>query len=151
MPRNSALSRSISASFCCTRSKSADWVLIPSSIRNPDAVTSETRPAAEATLAGDWSLLIESPLGQSIPATLILANTVKGLSGRVESEMGSGELLSASFDGESFMAIVSFDVSGLPMEAQIAGEVADQQMEGTISIQDTPPLPFTGNRADSPA
>lgn len=118
---------------------------------HPSAVTSETRPAAEATLAGDWSLLIESPLGQSIPATLILANTVKGLSGRVESEMGSGELLSASFDGESFMAIVSFDVSGLPMEAQIAGEVADQQMEGTISIQDTPPLPFTGNRADSTA
>jgi zinc protease len=116
---------------------------------HPSTATGETRPAAEATLAGDWSLLIESPLGQSIPATLILANTVKGLSGRVESEMGSGELLSASFDGESFMAIVSFDVSGLPMEAQIAGEVADHQMEGTISIQDTPPLPFTGNRADS--
>jgi len=116
---------------------------------HPSTGTAETRPAAEAALAGDWSLLIETPLGQSIPATLILANTVKGLSGRVESEMGSGELLSASFDGESFMAIVSFDVSGLPMEAQIAGEVADHQMEGTISIQDTPPLPFTGNRADS--
>jgi len=118
---------------------------------HPSTATGETRPAAEATLAGDWSLLIESPLGQSIPATLILANSVKGLSGRVESEMGSGELLSASFDGESFMAIVSFDVSGLQMEAQIAGEVADHQMEGTISIQDTPPLPFTGNRADSTA
>ena len=117
----------------------------------PSTASGETRPAAEAALAGDWSLLIESPLGQSIPATLILANSVKGLSGRVESEMGSGELLSASFDGESFMAIVSFDVAGLQMEAQIAGEVADQQMEGTISIQDTPPLPFTGNRSDSAA
>jgi hypothetical protein len=61
--------------------------------------------------------------------------------------MGSGELLSASYDGESFLAIVSFDVAGLPMEAQIAGEVvADHQMEGTISIQDTPPLPFTADR-----
>ncbi|HKO61084.1 MAG TPA: pitrilysin family protein [Pyrinomonadaceae bacterium] len=115
----------------------------------PSAETGDTRPAVEAALAGDWSLQIESPLGQSIPATLILANSVKGLSGRVESEMGSGELLSASYDGESFLAIVSFDVAGLQMEAQIAGEVADHQMEGTISIQDSPPLPFTGNRSDS--
>ena len=118
---------------------------------HPSAATGEMSHAAEATLAGDWSLLIESPLGQSIPATLILANSVKGLSGRVESEMGSGELLSASFDGESFMAIVSFDIAGSQLEAQIAGEVADHQMEGTISIQDTPPLPFTGNRSDSAA
>ena len=115
---------------------------------HPSTAPGDGRPAVEATLAGDWSLQIESPLGQSIPATLILANTIKGLSGRVESEMGNGELLSASFDGESFLAIVSFDVAGLQMEAQIAGEVEDQQMEGTISIQDTPPLPFTANRSD---
>lgn len=116
---------------------------------HPSTAPGEARPAVEAALAGDWSLQIESPLGQSIPATLIIANTVKGLSGRVESEMGNGELLSASFDGESFLAIVSFDVAGLQMEAQITSEVADQQMEGTISIQDTPALPFTGNRSDS--
>jgi zinc protease len=115
---------------------------------HPSTEPGSPRPAVEATLAGDWSLQIESPLGQSIPATLILANTVKGLSGRVESEMGNGEVLLASFDGESFLAIVSFDVAGLQMEAQITGEVADQQMEGTISIQDTPPLSFTANRSD---
>jgi zinc protease len=106
-----------------------------------------TSPAVEATLAGDWSLQIETPLGQSIPATLILANTVKGLSGRVESEMGSGELLSATFDGESFAAIVSFEVAGHKMEAQIAGEVEAEQMEGNISFQDSPALNFTGSRS----
>jgi zinc protease len=116
---------------------------------HPSTAPGEVRPALEAALAGDWSLEIETPLGQSIPATLILANSVKGLSGRVESEMGNGELLTASFDGESFLAIVSFDVAGLQMEAQITGEVADRQMEGTISIQDTPPLPFTGSRSDN--
>ncbi len=105
-----------------------------------------TSPAVEATLAGDWSLQIETPLGQSIPATLILANTVKGLSGRVESEMGNGELLSATFDGESFAAIVSFEVAGHAMEAQIAGEVEAEQMEGNISFQDSPALNFTGSR-----
>ncbi len=103
--------------------------------------------AVEAALAGDWSLQIETPLGQSIPATLILSNSVKGLSGRVESEMGNGELLSAKFDGESFAAIVAFDVAGHTMEAQIAGEVSGEKMEGSINIQDSTALPFTGSRS----
>jgi zinc protease len=114
----------------------------------PSAASANNRPAAEATLAGDWSLQIETPLGQSIPATLILANSVKGLSGRIESEMGNGELLSATFDGDSFAAIVSFDVAGHTMEAQIEGEVAGEQIEGNISIQDTPPLPFSGSKKE---
>ena len=113
----------------------------------PAAVTIDAKGPA-ATLLGDWSLQIETPLGQSIPATLILKNTVKGLSGRVESEMGNGELLSATFDGESFAAIVAFDVAGHAMEAQIAGEVANEQMEGSISLQDSPALPFTGSKTE---
>ncbi|MEK6282068.1 MAG: pitrilysin family protein [Acidobacteriota bacterium] len=114
--------------------------------KNHPTGSAATSHAAEATLAGDWSLQIDTPLGQSIPATLILANTVKGLSGRVESEMGNGELLSATFDGESFAAIVSFEVAGHTMEAHIAGEVTDEQMEGNISFQDAPALSFSGNR-----
>jgi hypothetical protein len=34
-------------------------------------------PEVNAKLAGTWSLVIESPLGQSIPATLILQNLEK--------------------------------------------------------------------------
>jgi zinc protease len=114
----------------------------------PSANSRENRSTAEAALAGDWSLQIETPLGQSIPATLILANSVKGLSGRVESEMGNGELLSATFDGESFAAVVSFDIAGHSMEAQIEGEVAGEQIEGNISLEDTPPLPFSGSKKE---
>ncbi len=117
--------------------------------RQPEAVPAESRAVVEAALAGDWSLQIETPLGQSIPATLILANSVKGLSGRVESDMGSGELLTATFDGESFAALVAFDVSGHSMEARISGEVADNQMEGSITLQDAPALNFTGTRAEA--
>ena len=32
------------------------------------------------------------------------------------------------------------------MEAQIAGELADKQMEGNISLESAPPLPFTGSK-----
>jgi zinc protease len=103
-------------------------------------------PEQAAVLTGNWSLMIDTPLGQSIPATLILANIGKGFSGKITSEMGNGELLSATFDGESFAGTISFDIAGHAMEAQIAGEVANDQMEGSISLENTPALPFTGNR-----
>ncbi len=103
-------------------------------------------PEAAAALAGNWSLLIETPLGQSIPAMLILRNLEKGFSGKVTSEMGNGELLSATFDGESFAGTISFDIAGHRMEAQIEGEIADKQMEGSISLENSPALPFTGSK-----
>ncbi|HEV7475228.1 MAG TPA: pitrilysin family protein [Pyrinomonadaceae bacterium] len=103
-------------------------------------------PEQAAALTGNWSLKIDTPLGQAIPATLILANTARGISGKVESEMGNGELLSVAFDGESFSGTISFDISGHPMEAQIEGEVADERMEGSISLQNADALPFAGSR-----
>jgi zinc protease len=103
-------------------------------------------PEAAAALAGNWSLLIETPLGQSIPATLILQNIGKGFSGKVTSEMGDGELLSVTFDGESFAGTISFDIAGQTMEAQIAGELAAQKMEGNITLENAPALGFTGTK-----
>ncbi|MEP6741758.1 MAG: pitrilysin family protein, partial [bacterium] len=106
-------------------------------------------PAATAGFAGDWLLQIATPLGQSIPATLILARSEKGLSGRVKSEMGSGELLTLTVDGDSLSANVSLDVAGHAIEANISAEVAHNQIDGTISLQDAPALTFSGTRAES--
>ncbi|HWN09488.1 MAG TPA: pitrilysin family protein [Pyrinomonadaceae bacterium] len=103
-------------------------------------------PEAAKALAGNWTVNIDTPLGQSIPATLILVNSPNGISGKVESEMGNGEILSTSFDGDSFTGTISFDIAGHAMEAQIAGEINGNQMEGNITLNDTPPLPFTGSR-----
>jgi zinc protease len=99
-----------------------------------------------ALYAGNWSLQIDTPLGQSIPATLTLLPGENGLSGKVESEMGSGELLSAIVDGESLTAVVSLDVAGHAIEANISAELTDNQMEGTIHLQDAPALTFIGTR-----
>lgn len=114
--------------------------------KNKSTVAAAVSPDTAITLTGNWSLKIDTPLGQAIPATLILANSLKGLSGRVESEMGNGELLSLTFDGESFAGMISFDVAGHAMEAQIAGDVTNEQMEGTISLQNAPALSFTGSK-----
>ena len=110
----------------------------------------EASSAKSAALyVGDWTLQIDTPLGQSIPATLTLTQNANGLSGKVESEMGCGELLSATVDGDSLSAIVSLDVAGHAIEANIFAEVTDNQMEGTISLQDAPALTFTGTREKS--
>lgn len=99
--------------------------------------------------AGNWSLQIDTPLGQSIPATLTLSPGANGLTGKVESEMGSGELASATVDGESLTAFVSLDVAGHAIEASISAELTDNQMEGTIHLQDAPALSFTGTRTNA--
>jgi len=110
----------------------------------------EASSAKSAALyVGDWTLQIDTPLGQSIPATLTLTQNANGLSGKVESEMGSGELLSATVAGDSLSAIVSLDVAGHAIEANISAEATDNQIEGTISLQDAPALTFTGTRTDA--
>ena len=112
------------------------------------------RPTANAVVAGElspgdvagnWILEIQTPLGQNIPATLILSAN-GSLAGRVESEMGDATLTAAELSGNSFTAQLSFDMDGHVMEAHIAGEVTGDQMSGTISLQNTPPLPFTGTK-----
>lgn len=114
---------------------------------NPSSAPAYSQEAAQA-LAGNWSVNIDTPLGQSIPATLVLVNGANGISGTVESEMGNGEISSVTFDGQSFAGTISFDIAGMTMEAQISGELAGDTIEGEVTLQDTPPLPFTGSRSD---
>jgi zinc protease len=113
--------------------------------KNPPAPASYS-PEAAAAFAGSWSLMIETPLGQSIPATLILENIGKGFSGKVTSEMGNGELLSVTFDGESFAGTIAFDIAGQTMKAQLTGDLTGEQMEGNVTLENAPPLPFTGKK-----
>ncbi len=99
-----------------------------------------------SNLAGTWTLDIETPLGQNIPATLILWQSEAGLSGKVESEMGKADLVSPTIEGGSFTATMSFDMDGHTMDALIASEVEGRKMDGSISIQNQPPLTFAGHR-----
>ena len=60
--------------------------------------------------------------------------------------MGNGEILSVTFDGESFAGTISFDIAGQTVDAQITGELAAKQMEGSIDLENAPGLPFTGSK-----
>lgn len=99
-----------------------------------------------AGFTGTWALDIETPFGQNIPASLILSQEESGLSGSVTSEMGDASILSASIDGNAFSAKMSFNIGSQALDAQIIGEVNDGRIAGTISMQDSPPIPFTGDK-----
>lgn len=99
-----------------------------------------------ALILGDWTLDIQTPFGQNIPATLKVLQKGDGIGGSVASEMGDAEIDSASLVGNSFSATLSFDMAGQSLTAQIVGEVDGEQMEGSISLQDSPQLPFTGTK-----
>lgn len=111
------------------------------------SASSEAKGESDAALiVGDWTLDIQTPFGQNIPATLKVWQTEGALAGSVASEMGDADLVSADLVGNSFTATLSFEMGGQSLEATIAGDVDGTQMDGSISLQDSPPLPFTGTK-----
>lgn len=98
-------------------------------------------------IVGEWTLDIQTPFGQNIPATLKIWQTEAGLAGSIASEMGDANVFSAALIGNSFTATVLFEMGSQAMEAKISGEVDGTLMDGSISLQDSPQLPFTGTKA----
>lgn len=119
--------------------------------KDKTASIAPTATSGAASLIGQWTLDIATPMGQNIPATLTVSQGEQGLTGKIESDMGAAEIVSARVDGNSFKATLSFQMTSGPgsqvLEARIVGEIDGTEMEGSISLQDTPPLPFTGSKA----
>jgi zinc protease len=112
----------------------------------PAARTDSLSESEASLIVGDWTIDIQTPFGQDIPATLKVWQTETGLGGSIASQMGDANIVSATLAGTSFTATLSFEVSGQAMQAKIAGEVDGMQMNGNISLQDSPELPFSGTK-----
>ncbi len=117
--------------------------------KRKEKLSAPSDPRGESDMAlivGDWTIDIQTPFGQNIPATLKVWQTEAGLGGSIASEMGDANIVSAALVGDSFAATLSFEMGGKALEAKIAGEVGGTQMDGSISLQDSPELPFTGTK-----
>src|SRR5690349_11473140 len=68
--------------------------------------TAGKRKSAQASVAtdpvGSWSIEVETPLGQNIPATLIISRAESGYTGVIHSEMGDAELRTFEINNNSF-------------------------------------------------
>ena len=103
-----------------------------------------------AALPGVWSLQIQSPNGQTIPATLTITQEGNDLKGKVQTQMGDGTLSDVTLNGNNFDARLSFGAPGQSLEGKVTGSTeSSDYMKGTIilEVQNMPPLPFTGTRS----
>jgi zinc protease len=99
-----------------------------------------------ADIDGSWSINIDTPLGQSIPATLTIGRANGAATASISSEMGSADFGPVDVEGNSFNATTSLDMDGHAVEVEIAARFDGNHTEGSLTLQNSPPLPFEGSR-----
>jgi zinc protease len=96
--------------------------------------------------AGAWSIEIETPLGQSIPAALKISRTDTGYSGVLHSEMGDADLGAIEISDNSFRAITSMGMDSDTVEAEVYATFDGEQVQGSLKLHNSTALPFTGTK-----
>ena len=96
--------------------------------------------------AGSWSIEVETPLGQSIPATLTLERAAQGFVAKILSDMGNADLGVVDLNDNSFHANTFLEMDGHQVEAEIDARFNGDQLEGSLKLQNSPSLPFTGSK-----
>ena len=104
-------------------------------------------PGVVVDVTGAWSINIETPMGQSIPATLTIARSGDATTANISSEMGDADFGVVELSGNSFNATTSLDMDGHSVEIAIDARFEGDRTEGTLTIQNSPPLTFEGGRA----
>jgi len=112
--------------------------------------TSGKRKPVDASVstdpAGSWSIELETPLGQNIPATLTISRAGENFTGRFSSELGEADLGAIEINDNSFRASTSVEMDGHSVPVQISGSFEGDHAEGSLTLQDSPAIPFTGNK-----
>lgn len=103
-------------------------------------------PALPTDIAGSWSINVETPLGQNIPATLVVTRGDEGLTASISSEMGEADLGKIDLKDNSFTTNTSLEMDGHSVDVQIFARFEGDQTAGSLTLTDSPPLPFEGNR-----
>jgi zinc protease len=98
-------------------------------------------------IVGDWSIEVETPLGQTIPATLSISREGSGLKATITSEMGNADLGTIELQNNGFHKATSLQMDGHSVDIEIAARFEGDDAEGTLTMQDSA-LPFSGGRAD---
>jgi zinc protease len=104
-------------------------------------------PGVVVDVAGAWLINIETPMGQNISATLTIARSSEGTTANISSEMGDADFGVVEVSGNSFNATTSLDMDGHSVEIVIDARFEGDRTEGSLTLQNAPPLTFEGARA----
>jgi hypothetical protein len=102
---------------------------------------------AAVELAGAWDLVIDTPFGQAIPATLTINQVNSVYSAAIVSDLGSADFPSITVQDNSINASTTLEMDGRAIPIEVAAHFEGDRTEGTVKMQNTPPLSFTGNKA----
>jgi zinc protease len=97
-------------------------------------------------IVGEWTIEVETPLGQSIPATLSIINEGTALKAAITSEMGDADLGEIEFQNNGFQKKTSLEMDGHSVAVEIVARFEGETTEGTLTMQNSA-LPFNGSRA----
>lgn len=101
---------------------------------------------ASTDIAGTWSIEVETPLGQSIAATLTLTREGEGLVAKILSDMGNADLGVVDVTDNSFQKTAFLEMDGHQVEAEVSARFHGDQTEGTLKLENSPSLSFTGSK-----
>jgi len=107
----------------------------------------EAGATPSADITGSWSIYVDTPLGQSIPATLSIDSTDGILSGKISSDMGNADLGAITLKDNSFQAQTSIEMDGHAVAAEIQARFEGESLTGTLKLRHSPPLSFHGEKA----
>jgi zinc protease len=101
-------------------------------------------PGAPVDIEGVWSISIETPLGQSIPATLTMNRADGDMTANIASEMGDADFGKVNVADNSFNATTAVDMDGHSVDIGIDVRFEGDRAAGTLTVQNSPPLSFAG-------
>jgi hypothetical protein len=101
--------------------------------------------AADASLAGDWELTVETGQGSGTPQIQLKQNG-NALSGTYKSSMLGEAPLTGTVNGNDFTFSVKLDAQGQQLTILYSGTVDGSSMKGKASMGDMGEGTFTGKR-----
>jgi zinc protease len=119
-----------------------------SSGRRKSDKSADSDSGSGANLTGSWSLQLQLPTGQTVPATLRVEHGENGLTGAVQSQFGDADLSNIVVDGQNLQAAVSLAIMGRKMDGDVGFFVEGDHVKGSINVPGLPQIHFEGSRGE---
>lgn len=109
--------------------------------------STNTNAGPAANVDGKWDLVITGPTGGTIPAVLTIKQEGDKISGTVLSQLGESPLKSTTMKGSTFDTVLSLNMGGQTIDAQVSGTLENDSLKGTLTLPNYPAMQFVGTRA----
>jgi hypothetical protein len=103
-----------------------------------------SHPARAQSIAGDWDLVLESPLGAQT-VTLTLKQDGEKLSGELANALGAMPV-TGTLTGDAMALSAKIALQGLSLQIGLNGKISGDTLTGTAKAGDLAEFPFAGKR-----